>query len=67
MFDAFLSVDGIIALVTLAVLEVVLGIDNVIFIYFAMGFSVFVEMINLRLSKRHKAKPVKLHGPYTGP
>jgi predicted tellurium resistance membrane protein TerC len=31
-FDAFLSADGLIALVTLTVLEVVLGIDNVIFI-----------------------------------
>ena len=30
--DAFLSADGLIALVTLTVLEVVLGIDNVIFI-----------------------------------
>jgi predicted tellurium resistance membrane protein TerC len=33
------------------------------YIYFAMGFSVFVEMINLRV--RHGA-PVKLHQPYTG-
>ena len=33
------------------------------YIYFAMGFSVFVEMINLRLRKG-KAKPVKLHEPY---
>jgi predicted tellurium resistance membrane protein TerC len=32
------------------------------YIYFAMGFSVFVEMLNLRL--RHKAKPVKLREPY---
>ena len=32
------------------------------YIYFAMGFSVFVEMINLRSKK--KAKPVKLHEPY---
>jgi predicted tellurium resistance membrane protein TerC len=33
------------------------------YIYFAMGFSVFVEMINLRV--RSKAKPVHLHQPYT--
>jgi predicted tellurium resistance membrane protein TerC len=33
------------------------------YIYFAMGFSVFVEAINLR--SRAKAKPVKLHEPYT--
>ena len=30
------------------------------YIYFAMGFSVFVEMLNLRLRKRVKQKPVKL-------
>jgi predicted tellurium resistance membrane protein TerC len=33
------------------------------YIYFAMGFSVFVEMINLRL--RRAAKPVHLHERYT--
>jgi predicted tellurium resistance membrane protein TerC len=32
------------------------------YIYFAMGFSVLVEMLNLRL--RHKTEPVKLHEPY---
>jgi predicted tellurium resistance membrane protein TerC len=32
------------------------------YIYFAMGFSVFVEMINLQV--RGTAKPVKLHQPY---
>ena len=32
------------------------------YIYFAMGFSVFVEMINLRMSKKGKA--VKLHDAY---
>ena len=32
------------------------------YIYFAMGFSVFVEMINLRL--RRVTKPVHLHEPY---
>jgi len=31
------------------------------YIYFAMAFSVFVEMLNLRSSK--KGKPVKLHEP----
>lgn len=34
------------------------------YIYFAMAFSVFVEMINLRL---RKSKPVKLHERYVGP
>src|SRR5687767_725999 len=32
------------------------------YIYFAMAFSVFVEMINLRV--RSKGKPVHLHQPY---
>jgi predicted tellurium resistance membrane protein TerC len=32
------------------------------YIYFAMGFSIFVEMINLRV--RAKAEPVHLHQPY---
>ena len=33
------------------------------YIYFAMGFSVFVEMLNLRLRK--KSQPVKLHERYS--
>ena len=33
------------------------------YIYFAMGFSIFVEMINLRV--RSKSQPVQLHTPYT--
>jgi predicted tellurium resistance membrane protein TerC len=33
------------------------------YIYFAMGFSVFVEMINLRV--RAKTQPVRLHQRYT--
>jgi hypothetical protein len=33
------------------------------YIYFAMGFSVFVEMMNIRMHA--KSKPVKLHQPYT--
>ena len=32
------------------------------YIYFAMGFSVFVEMINLRV---RKSRPVDLHDRYT--
>lgn len=41
------------------------GLDQHIskgYIYFAMGFSVFVEMLNLRMHK--KAEPVRLHTPY---
>ena len=33
------------------------------YIYFAMGFSVFVEMINMRV--RGSARPVHLHHPYS--
>lgn len=32
------------------------------YIYFAMGFSIFVEMVNLRV--RHDGRPVKLHQAY---
>jgi len=32
------------------------------YIYFAMGFSIFVEMINLRIRPTHA--PVRLHEPY---
>ena len=35
------------------------------YIYFAMGFSVFVEVLNVRLRKVHK--PVKLHDGYHEP
>jgi predicted tellurium resistance membrane protein TerC len=34
------------------------------YIYFAMAFSVFVEVMNLKARKR-RAEPVKLHAPYT--
>jgi predicted tellurium resistance membrane protein TerC len=43
------------------------GLDQHIpkgYIYFAMGFSIFVEMINLRV--RAKSNPVHLHSPYEG-
>jgi predicted tellurium resistance membrane protein TerC len=35
------------------------------YIYFAMGFSIFVEMINLRVSARKLASPVKLRQTYS--
>jgi predicted tellurium resistance membrane protein TerC len=41
------------------------GLDQHIpkgYIYFAMGFSVFVEMVNLRV--RARSSPVHLHSPY---
>lgn len=34
------------------------------YIYFAMGFSVFVEMLNLRLRTPKPAAPVRLNEPY---
>ena len=43
------------------------GLDQHIpkgYIYFAMAFSVFVELINLRVSRRKTTEPVKLHTPY---
>ena len=42
------------------------GLDRHIpkgYIYFAMAFSIFVEMLNLR-EKKKKSPPVKLHEPY---
>ncbi|MFM9106349.1 MAG: TerC family protein [Chloroflexota bacterium] len=33
------------------------------YIYAAMGFSVLVELLNLRMSKNRKTKPVALHQP----
>jgi predicted tellurium resistance membrane protein TerC len=35
------------------------------YIYFSMGFSVFVEMLNLRLRRRRRVPPVELRQPYT--
>jgi predicted tellurium resistance membrane protein TerC len=35
------------------------------YVYFAIAFSVFVEMLNLRM--RRKSAPVKLHSPYGDP
>jgi predicted tellurium resistance membrane protein TerC len=37
------------------------------YIYFAMGFSVFVESINIRISKKRKAAAVKLRDGYHPP
>ncbi|HWP41584.1 MAG TPA: TerC family protein, partial [Blastocatellia bacterium] len=45
------------------------GLDQHIpkgYIYFAMAFSVFVEMLNLRIRTKQPAEPVKLREPYTG-
>ncbi len=43
------------------------GLDHHIpkgYIYSAMGFSVFVELINLRVRKKPEVEPVKLREPY---
>jgi predicted tellurium resistance membrane protein TerC len=50
--EAFLTVDGLVALVTLTVLEVVLGIDNVIFISILAG--------KLRKEQQEKARRIGL-------
>ena len=58
------------ALAFLLVIGVVLiadGFGNHVpkgYVYFAMAFSVFVEMLNLRMRKK-AARPVDLHEPYT--
>lgn len=46
------------------------GLDRHIprgYVYFAMGFSIFVEMLNLRASAKARQRPVELHQPYTAP
>lgn len=53
-------------LLLIGVVLVAEGFDQHIskgYIYFAMGFSVFVEMLNLKLRKT-PTDPVKLHEPY---
>ena len=52
MFDAFLTPDGVIALVTLTFLEIVLGVDNVIFISILSG--------KLRAEEQPRARRVGL-------
>ena len=54
MFDAFLTADGLIALLTLTLLEVVLGIDNVIFISILAG--------KLPAHQQEKARRIGLMG-----
>ena len=59
------------ALAFLVVVGVVLiaeGLDYHVpkgFVYFAMAFSLGVEMLNIRMRKRSK-KPAQLHSPYEG-
>ncbi len=44
------------------------GLHNPIpkgYIYFAMGFSIFVEMVNLQVRAKKSSPPVRLRQPYT--
>jgi predicted tellurium resistance membrane protein TerC len=53
-------------LVLIGVLLIAAGFDHEVpkgYVYFALAFSVAVEMLNIRLRKR--AKPVRLHERYT--
>jgi predicted tellurium resistance membrane protein TerC len=53
-------------LVLIGVLLIAGGFDHDVpkgYVYFALAFSVAVEMLNIRLRKR--SKPVHLHEPYT--
>jgi predicted tellurium resistance membrane protein TerC len=54
MMDAFLTADGLVALLTLTLLEVVLGIDNVIFISILAG--------KLPANQQEKARRIGLMG-----
>lgn len=54
-------------LVVVGVVLIADGFDNHVpkgYVYFAMAFSVAVEMLNIRMRKR-VVKPVHLHEPYT--
>ena len=53
-------------LLVVGVMLVAEGFDHKVpkgYIYFAMAFSVAVEMLNIRM-RRRKASPVRLHEPY---
>jgi predicted tellurium resistance membrane protein TerC len=55
-------------LLVVGVMLIIEGFDHHVpkgYIYFAMAFSVAVEMLNLRMRKKRKANPVELHEPYT--
>jgi predicted tellurium resistance membrane protein TerC len=47
-FEALLTAEGLISLVTLAILEIVLGIDNVIFVSIIMGRLKTVQQLQAR-------------------
>jgi predicted tellurium resistance membrane protein TerC len=54
-------------LVVVGVVLIAEGFDNHVpkgYVYFAMAFSVSVELLNIRARKKRAAKPVELHSPY---
>jgi predicted tellurium resistance membrane protein TerC len=54
-------------LVLIGVLLIAAGFDRDVpkgYVYFALAFSVAVEMLNIRL-RRRRTQPVRLHEPYT--
>src|SRR4051812_12491419 len=54
-------------LMVVGVMLVAEGFDHKVpkgYIYFAMAFSVAVEMLNIRMRKKKTAAPVELHEPY---
>ena len=56
-------------LFVIGVLLIADGFDHHVpkgYVYFAMAFSIGVEMLNLRMRKK-KVKPVQLHEPYISP
>jgi predicted tellurium resistance membrane protein TerC len=57
-------------LVVIGVMLIAQGFDHEVpkgYVYFAMAFSVVVEMLNLRIRKRRGLEPVHLHEPYAEP
>ncbi|MEN9891910.1 MAG: hypothetical protein RLY78_2205 [Pseudomonadota bacterium] len=57
-------------LVVVGVVLIAEGFDHHVpkgYVYFAMAFSVIVELLNINARKRKAAKAVKLHSPYQGP
>jgi len=45
--------------------DLILMAGGLFLLYFAMGFAVFVELLNIRFRKVSQ-KPVTLHEPYVG-
>ncbi len=63
--EASAKIQGVFwsVIIQIMLLDIVFSLDSVITAYFAMGFSVFVEMLNLRL-RQAAVRPVNLRDPY---